>query len=197
MGEDREQKKKASSLRGRVARSRQTYHRKSNPMPIIIGAVVLGVMGIAMYVFLGADEKRYTPPEADSTTESGASKKAASTQPGRAPSKTLFELLHWARIDRKKAPDKALADLVAKESEYGDIPDFQMAKAMTVDEKIGKAQGNAAKKILAEEKLRYLSKAQELLDDGKSWNKDPMGSKTGNLDTSLEQCRLLVKKYTQ
>ena len=120
---------------------------------------------------------------------------AAPSQPARQVD-TLFKLLHWAREDSKSDPDKALADLRAQESKYGSIPDFQMGLAMAVDKKIGRAQGNAAKKALAEEKLRYLEKVQELLDAGNRWDSDPMGTKTGNLKTSLEQCRLLIDKYS-
>jgi len=196
MGE--EDKKKASSLRGRVARSRKTYNRKSNPMPLIIGVVVLGVMGVGLFVFLGGPEKKPDRPrDRNETTQPAASTSTASTQPGRAPPKSLFELIHWARQDSLKDPDKALADLRAQESKYGEIPDFQMAKAMAVDKKIGRAKGNAENKRLAEEKLRYLEKTQELLDAGKAWDNDPMKSRTGNLSQSLEQCRLLVEKYSK
>jgi hypothetical protein len=195
MGEGGEKKKKASSLRGRVARSRQTYSRKSNPMPLIVGLVVLAVMGAGLYFILGDSPPKAGPndkPDVTTNTSSGN----ASAQPARQVN-TLYQLLHWARIDRADNPDKALADLAAQESKYGDVPDFQVAKAMTVDKKIGRAQGNAAKKTLAEEKLRYLEKARELLDAGKAWDEDPMKTKTANLGTSLEQCRLLVKKYSE
>lgn len=195
MGEGGE-KKKNSSLRGRVARSRQTYARKSNPMPLVIGVVVLAIVGIGLYVFLGtAPTKRHESPAASGTTET-ATDATSAAEPARAEADTLFKLLHWARIDRKDNPGKALADLCARESKYGDVPDFQVAKAMTINEKIARAQGNAAKRALAEEKLRYLEKARELLDAGKAWDEDPIGSKTGNLGTSLEQCKLLVDKYT-
>ena len=197
MGEA-EQKKKASSLRGRVARSRKPYSRKSNPMPLIIGIVVLTIMVIGLFVFLGGPEEKQDRPRATSeTTQTETSTVAASSQPGRAAPKNLFELIYYARQDSMKNPDKALADLRAQESKYGEIPDFQIAKAMAVDKKIGRAKGNAEKKGLAEEKLGYLEKAQELLDAGKAWDEDPMNTKTGNLATSLEQCRLLVKKYSE
>ncbi|MHC5054939.1 MAG: hypothetical protein ACYTKD_09505 [Planctomycetota bacterium] len=195
MGEGGE-KKKASSLRGRVARSRKTYSRKSNPMPLVIGAAVLAVMGVGMYFVLGnSTPKRPRQPEVSTTTQPDAGAPAVSSQPARQVD-TLFKLLHWAREDSLKDPDKALSDLRAQESKYGSIPDFQIGLAMAVDKKIGRAQGNAAKKGLAEEKLRYLEKTQELLDAGKSWDSDPMGTKSSNLKTSLEQCKLLIDKYS-
>ncbi len=198
MGEGGEKKKKASSLRGRVARSRQTYSRKSNPMPLIIGLVVLTVMGAGLYVFFGGEApKKHTKAGSNAPAAGGNTSTTTSTQPARAPADSLFKLLYYARDDSKTNPDKALADLAAQESKYGGIPDFQVAKAMAVDKKIGRAQGNAAKKGLAEEKLRYLEKAQELLDSGKAWDEDPMKTKTANLGTSLEQCKLLVKKYSE
>jgi len=197
MGEG-EQKKKASSLRGRVARSRKPYSRKANPMPLIIGVVVLTIMGIGLFVFLGGpEEKKRRPRDAAETTQPATNTSTASTQPGRAPPKNLFELLYYARQDSLKNPDKALADLRAQESKYGDVPDFQVALAMAVDKKIGRAKGNPEKKRFAEEKLRYLEKTQELLDAGKAWDNDPMKSRTGNLSQSLEQCKLLIEKYSK
>jgi len=194
MGE--EDKKKASSLRGRVARSRKTYNRKSSPMPLIIGVVVLAVMGVGLFVFLGGPEEKRDGTRNDSETTQGETSTAAA-QPARAAPKNLFELIYWARKDSLKNPDKALADLSAQESKYGDVPDFQMAKALAVGKKIDRAKGNAENKRFAEEKLRCLEKVQELLDAGKAWDDDPMKSRTGNLVQSLEQCRLLVKKYSK
>jgi len=197
MGEGGE-KKKASSLRGRVARSRKPYARKSNPMPMIIGLVVLALMGVGLFVFLGGpEEKKYKPPVGGDTSSSAPAGTTASSQPVRPQPKNLFEFLYYVGLDAKKDPDKALADLRANESKYGDFPDFHVAKAMAVDRKIGRTGDNATNRNLAQEKLRCLEKAQELLDDGKAWDQDPIGSKSANLQTSLEQCRIMVEKYSK
>jgi len=188
-------KKTASSLRGRVARSRQTYNRKSNPMPLIIGVVVLGVMGVGLFVFLGGPEERQDRPrDRDEATADSAPSTAPATPPrkvGKTPEEKAHFLCFYAKKDAKnKKADQALADLkkfVAGDSEYAAEIYFSMA--MVIQEKIYAAKDKDAQRALYREKVGYLEKAMEAADGGSKWTYGNPQSRRSKLDENLKISR--------
>ena len=92
MGEEKKERKKPSSLRTRVDRTRKTYRKKKNPVPMIIGAVVLLLFLVGMYVFLGqsgssSSKKRRSehpkPAKSETGTASSAPLGPAAKEPRR------------------------------------------------------------------------------------------------------------------
>ena len=199
MGEEKKERKKPSSLRTRVDRTRKTYQKKKNPVPMIIGGVVLLLFLVGMYVFLGqsgsSSSKRRRPrPPKPAESETGSTSSAplgfAAKEPNNA-----FELVSYASIKRRKDkdPEGALSMLKGGLAKWGDVPDVHCEMAFAVDAIMAKTRNDpAALRRLKQEKLDHYKKAQQLLLSGKSWDNDPTESKTANLNTSIEQAQAAV-----
>ena len=195
------ERKKPSSLRTRVDRTRRTYGRKSGPTGMIIAIVFMVLFLIGLYVALGTDSG--TPPRRDTGHSSGTSSPevvpvTAAPRPAaaRVP-KNAFEVVFYASQKRKrqKDPDGALRMLREGLTKFGDSPDIYSEMAMAVDAKMAKAgKGSAAYRQLAGEKLRHLEKAMEVINGGKGWEQDAMGNKTTQLQTRIEQARKAASK---
>ena len=194
MGEEKKERKKPSSLRTRVERTRKTYHKKKNPVPMIVGAVVLLLFLVGMFVFL--------PRSGSSTSRPGRSKRprpadsdvgsttSAPGQPVAREPQSVSDLVFYAGDKRRRLndPEGALSMLKANLSKWGDAPEVHCEMAYAVDAIIAKTRSDpAALRRLKQEKLGHLKKAKALLDSGKRWSSDPLGNKTSNLDTSIEQ----------
>ncbi|MHC4201410.1 MAG: hypothetical protein ACYSU0_15580 [Planctomycetota bacterium] len=194
MGEEKKERKKPSSLRTRVDRTRKTYQKTKNPVPMIIGGVVLLLFLVGLYAFLGQSgsssskrrpPKRRQPVESETGTKSSAPLGFVAREP-----KNAFEFVSYASIKRRndKDPEGALRMLKEGLSKWGDVPDVHCEMAYAVDAIIAKTKNDpAALRRLREEKLAHYKKALELVESGKSWDTDQAGNKTGNLKTSIEQ----------
>ncbi len=186
---------KPSSLRGRVDRARRTYQRKSNPTPLIIGAVVIVVLGGGMYFVLNTEPKRTVAPSSGSQRKTEPRPgPSAPIKPVKKKPEDAGDLVFKARTKRKfgtRDPEAALKILEDGLEKWGDVPDVHHEMAMAVNDMIPKARNDPeAVSRLRKEKLAHLEKAMELLESGKKWNVDPRGNRTGNLKTSIEQARL-------
>jgi hypothetical protein len=196
MGEH-EEKKKASSLRGRVARSRQTYNRKSNSMPIIIGAVVLCGMGVGMYIFLGSEDKKYKPPgngtesEEPANTSTSSSPAGPARKIGKTPKQKATNLCFYAKQDAKaKKIDLALSDLTKGAAANADYAaEIYFTMAMVLNEKIYATKDKAAKQALYREKVGYLSKAIEASDDGSKWTYGKSADRRSKVDEIMTESK--------
>jgi hypothetical protein len=207
MGEGGE-KKKPSSLRTRVARSRQTYGRKKNPMPMVIGFVVLAIMGIGLYVFLGrTPPKKYKPPdtggEAAGNTSGAAAPAASSSGPprreGTNPKQKAYYVCFYELDDVKakrktaEAAVSALKGALSAHPEY--TPEIYFTMAMAIDKKIARTPDKSAQRPLYQQKLDYLKKAEEAANAGKKWANGIDAVRNSNLAKSIEQATIHANKY--
>lgn len=197
------ERKKPSSLRGRVDRARKGYSKPMNPVPIIIGVVVVAVCGVGLYLaFKGG-------PASDAgeggTGETPVVQPAASAAAGsvsrppaplpKDPKKAVYALTMRAKRDAKTAPDAAMRELEQALGKYQDYaPDIYFAMAMVVEAKIQKGGGNSAPRHLFGEKLKFLRRAKEAIDAGKEWVYDPIGNRTGNIEMSITQAEKEANK---
>lgn len=196
MGEEKKERKKPSSLRARVDRTRKTYQKKKNPVPMIVGAVVLLLFLVGMFVFLpksGSSTSR--PRRSKPATSDVGSTTSAPDQPVAREPKSASDLVFHAGDKRRRLndPEGALSMLKAKLSKWGDVPEVHCEMAYAVDAIMAKTRNDpAALRRLKQEKLGHLKKAKALLDSGKSWDSDKMGNKTSNLNTSIEQAEAVL-----
>ena len=199
------ERKKPSSLRTRMDRARKGYSKPMNPVPIIIGVVVVGVCGVGLYVaFKGepapsAGEGGTGETSADQlATPEGAEVPSQPRAPAplpKDPKKAVYSLTMRAKQNAKTAPDAAMRDLeqaLVKYPEY--LPDIYHAMAMIVEIKIQKSGGTNAPRELLREKLKFLRRAKEEIDAGKGWVADPIGNRTGNLIMSITQAEKEANK---
>jgi len=99
----------------------------------------------------------------------------------------------------KTDPDAAIADL---ESALGRWPDydaeFHFGIAMAVDRKIFRSPQTSSERIvLFQQKLEHLEKALSCINGGGRWISDQMETRTRNLELSIEQARLMIKRLSQ
>jgi hypothetical protein len=185
------EKKKPSSLRGRVDRARKVHSKPMNPTPIIIGVVFVVLAGIGLYVV-------WTPPtpykQPSSTTSEPPQPQPVVSEPAapRAPAKpktpreAAWALCEEARLGRKSDPDGALSSLRQGLGQYPQYKaDFYSGMAMCVEEKIKRAGGNPSKSLRLE-KLEYLREALAAVEAGSEWFQDPRKNKTGFLKRRIE-----------
>jgi hypothetical protein len=205
MGEEQpKEKKKPSSLRARVDRARKTYGRKTNVMPAIMAVAFLVIFAIGLHVALsgGGKKRRAAPGGGERAAQPGARAPEGSgaQESGRPPAaasepKSVYEVVFYAKQKRRKDPDGALSMLQDGVRKFGEAPDLYHAMAMAVDEKMAKAgRGTARYRELAREKLAHLEKAMSLVESGKDWERDPLGNRTQNLRTSIEQARAAARR---
>ncbi len=201
MGEEKKERKKPSSLRTRVDRTRKTYQKKKNPVPMIIGGVVLLLFLVGMFLFLpksGSSKRRPGRSEHPKAAESDTgSTSSAPLGPVAKDPKNAFELVSYASLKRRndKDPEGALSMLKGGLAKWGDVPDVHCEMAFAVDAIMAKTRNDpAALRRLKQEKLDHYKKAQQLLQSGKSWDNDPMTSKTANLNTSIQQAEDALRK---
>ena len=105
--------------------------------------------------------------------------------------------MSYASLKRRndKDPEGALSMLKGGLSKWGDVPDVHCEMAYAVVAIMAKTRNDpAALRRLKQEKLDHYKKALELVESGKSWDNDPMTSKTANLKTSIEQAEAAVEK---
>ncbi len=199
------ERKKPSSIRGRVERARKGYSKPMNPVPIIIGVVVVGVCGVGLFLAFKGE------PASDAgeggTGETPAAQAAAPASAGsvsrprtpaptpKEPKNAVYALTMRAKRDAKTAPDAALRVVEQALGKYPDYtPDMYHAMAMIVETKIQKSGGSSAPRELFREKLKYLRRAKVEIDAGKGWILDQRGSRTGNLDMSIKQAEMEANK---
>ena len=193
------EKKKPSSLRGRVERTRKVHSKPMNPVPIIIGIVFVVLAGIGLYIAFQGPSTPYKQPSSKTNEppqpQPAVSAPAAPRAPAKAktPREAAWYACEEARLASKTDPDAAIASL---EPSIGKYPDYQadiyFRLAMCVDEKIKKAGANAPES-LKKRKLDYLLDAKKAVGAGSKWMQDPYKSKSANLDMSIEQAKGAIR----
>jgi len=169
MGEE----KKPSSLRTRIDRTRQSYERKGNPMPLIIGAGFMLVVGIVLYtvVFSTPPNPAKVPNQAPPQLLQPPANPNLGPASGRpAMPKTdetaAYEFTEEAKTLGKTDPTKALEML---KGSLGKWPKYDAelycAMGKVVGERETQLQGEALRQMWAE-KAEYYQKALELIDAG-------------------------------
>ncbi len=109
--------------------------------------------------------------------------------------RSASDLIFNARLKRYDDPQGALDLLKGGLSKWGDVPDVRYEMARAADHLSWKVEDNREeKKRLLQENLGHLEEAMRLIKSGKRWLVDPMGCKTANLQTSIEQAKLALQR---
>lgn len=186
------EKKKPSSLRGRVERTRKVHSKPMNPVPIIIGIVFVVLAGIGLYIAFQGPSTPYKQPSSKTNEppqpQPAVSAPAAPRAPAKAktPRDGAWTICNEARSTLKTNPDGALRNLEQGLGQYPQYKaDIYSGMAMCVEEKIKKAGANPPKSLRVE-KLKYLRDAMAAIEGGGKWIEDPLGNKTSFLERRIE-----------
>ena len=185
--------KKPSSLRTRIDRTRQTYDRKTNPAPIIIGVSFIFVVGLVLYFVAFSTpptphkKGNYVPKnEMAMPAKPNYGPASGRTPMPKSDEQSAYEFVDAAkRTAREGDIEKAVQQL---KSSLGKWPKYDaelyFAMAMCVGERETKLQGEPLRQMWAE-KYNYYQKTLDLINAGGKFAYGKHSVRVNNLKTAI------------
>lgn len=118
---EKKEEEKPSSLRMRLARTRQTYRHKKTPVPIIIGVIVVAVGGVALYLAFtrkGSRPRRPTPTVPVESEELGERPSTSAAPEPKTVGEKVWLMITEAKDLSREDPAGAVEKLNALLREY-------------------------------------------------------------------------------